>query len=262
MEVPRFIDISSWQPPPDQVVWKDYVAWAASFDGVSRVAIRAMEFLGQEDVSYRAYRDGYLAAGGDIIIHYGYAYPQRNNAAAEANFLRQVVGDLAKRPLDKLEVDLEEQAQNLSQWAFEWGTQCNQNYAGRKATLYASDSYIRAHLQDSRLPGVFDLTDAIWTFDPNNRPPCPPPWTSYLYLQYADNVTVPGIGAKVDADLYLGSETPAPPPPPVHLDPLPVVLGSDGDFRLVQETFGNDVRFVVVAKHSSEDKLRKAGYIS
>src|SRR6266487_1335167 len=102
------------------------------------------------------------------------------------------------------------------EWAYQWGLRAMVLYS-RTPNLYASDSYVRARLQDSRLANLFSLTDAKWDFTPNERPPCPPPWKEYLAVQYTDRATVPGIGGRVDADIFLGREaTPAIPTQPAE----------------------------------------------
>lgn len=257
MTSPQFVDISSWQPA--SIDWPAYVAWAKSFDGTSRVSLRAVEFLGKEDTHYQAYRDGFLAAGGDIVIHYGFVYPDRNNATAEATYLAKVVGDLSKRPNDVLMLDLERNATTGGdvEWAFEWGTTAHASYAHNEITLYASDSYIRANLPDTRLPGLFSLSLAFWQFNPNEQPPCPPPWKEYRYLQWTDKETVPGIAGTVDGDKFMGVEGPVVVPPPV-VPPRTVRIGGGEDFKLI--LIGD--RWTVVAKHSSEAGLKKDGYIS
>ena len=203
----RFVDMSSWQPPPDKINWPDYIAWSRQDDGIARVSLRAVEYLGKPDVSYQAYMHGFLASGGDIVIHYGYVYPQRNGAFSEADYLAKVVGSLDARPNDELMCDLEAPG-GTAQWAYAWLARQSQNYGGRVPTLYASDAYIREHLQG--VPGLaqFDLTLADWQFTPSERPPAPPPWKAYKFLQYTDRGTVPGIPASVDVDLFLGKEVP------------------------------------------------------
>jgi GH25 family lysozyme M1 (1,4-beta-N-acetylmuramidase) len=202
MNVPQYVDISGWQPA--NIDWNAYRAWSASFDGISRVAIKSSEGTGFTDPHFRTYRTGALSAGVDVIIYYHYAKPSLNSPQAEADWQHQVVGSI--RPQDVLMLDYEENVpQATAQWAFEWLARQEQNY-GRLPTIYASDDYIRHRLQDSRL-ARFPLTLANWQFTPNERPACPPPWSKYTYLQYTDRATnIPGIAGAVDANIYLGME--------------------------------------------------------
>ena len=200
MSTAQFVDISAWQP--ETIDWGAYRTWAKSFDGVSRVAIRSSYGYGYTDTHYTAYRAGALEAGIDVIIYYHYAYPQYNSPAAEAQWQRSVVGLI--RPQDSILLDLEEQAPNVNNWAYEWLTRCEASY-GKILALYANDSYIRAYLQDTRLVR-FPLFLANWQFSPTERPACPPPWTTYAYLQYTDRASIPGMPGPVDASLYFGLE--------------------------------------------------------
>ncbi len=198
--VPQFVDISAWQP--EQIDWKTYRAWAAQWDGIARVSLRSSYGVGYTDQHYSRYLASARAAGVDVIIHYHYAYPSYNSAVAEADWQMQVIGLI--HPQDWLMLDYEENVpQATAQWAYEWLLRQEQNYGGKLPTLYASDSYIRSRLQDSRL-AHYPLTLANWKYDPNARPPCPPPWKSYVFLQFTDKATVPGIAGTVDANIYLG----------------------------------------------------------
>jgi len=198
---PQFVDISVFQPP--DIDWKAYRAWAAQWDGIARVSLRSSYGTGFTDKHFAAYRAGAINAGVDVLIFYHYAYPQFNTASAEADYQRQVVGTI--RPADTLMLDYEERVpQATAEWAYQWLNRQEHNYPGKKPTIYASDSYVRQRLQDSRLPS-YPLTLANWQFTPTERPACPPPWSTYTYLQYTDRQTgIPGIGGAVDADIYLG----------------------------------------------------------
>ncbi len=204
MAAPLFADISSWQPA--NIDWPAYVKWAASFNGKSYVSLRSSQGVGLSDRNYKGYVSGFLGSHGNVMFHYHYAYPEKNGAVNEANYQFSIIGDLRNRTEDQIMLDLEEQVpQANAQWTYEWGVRARGLY-NRKPNLYASDAYIRARLQDSRLPEIFTLTLAKWDFTPNERPPCPPPWKEYLAVQYTDRATVPGIGGRVDADIFLGRE--------------------------------------------------------
>ncbi|HEY1353205.1 MAG TPA: glycoside hydrolase family 25 protein [Ktedonobacteraceae bacterium] len=200
---PQFVDISVFQPLT--IDWQAYRAWAAQWDGIARVSLRSSYGTGFIDQHFAAYREGAIKAGVNVIIFYHYAYPQFNSAAAEADYQHQVVGEI--RPDDLLMLDYEENVPEASaDWAYQWLARQEQNYGGRKPTLYANDDYIRRRLQDSRL-ARYPLTLANWQFTPTARPACPPPWSMYTYLQYTNKATnIPGIGGMVDADIYLGHD--------------------------------------------------------
>lgn len=204
MSTPQFVDISQFNP--EQIDWQAYKAWSAQGDGISRVAMRSSYGVGYTDQHFSAYRAGALAAGIDSILYYHYSYPQYNSAAAEANWQHQVVGDV--RPQDLFVLDFEENvSQATADWAYQWLAQQEANYSGKLPALYASDAYIRARLQDSRL-ARYGLWLADWQYSPDERPACPSPWSMYAFVQYSDRQTnIPGIAGQIDADIFLGGNT-------------------------------------------------------
>lgn len=203
--VPNFADISEWQPA--NIDWQAYKAWSSQWDGISRVAIRSSYGVGYKDQHFDAYRAGALAADIDVILMYHYAYPSVNGPQNEANSQHAIVGDI--RTSDLLFLDLEENVpQATSEWAYEWLAQQEANYGGKIPGIYASEAYILERLQDVRL-GKYALWEAKWQFTPDERPPCPYPWTSYEFVQYTDSAAnIPGIAGNVDCNIFLGGSTP------------------------------------------------------
>lgn len=222
---PLFVDISAFQSLT--IDWAAYKVWSASVDGISRVSMRSSYGTGFVDQHFQEYRAGALAAGIDILILYHYGYPSLNNPASEADWQHQVVGTI--RPQDVLMLDFEEGVpQATAQWAYEWLARQEQNYGGKLPTIYASSNYVQNRLQDSRL-AKYPLTLADWTYDPNARPACPPPWSQYTYLQYTDKATnIPGIPGSVDANIYLGGT----PVMPLVLSPTGCVIDLVKSFQL------------------------------
>lgn len=191
-----YVDISAWQPA--SIDWQAYKQWS------SIVALRSSYGVGFEDAHYRAYRSGAEAAG-LRIIHYHYAYPGINSAVDEANWQHKVVGPIGAN--DLLMLDYEEgNARANAAWAFAWLAQQEANY-GKLPLIYASDGYVRSRLQDARL-ARYPLVLADWQYTPSERPACPPPWASYIAVQYTDKQTnVPGIAGAIDANVWLGPDT-------------------------------------------------------
>lgn len=198
---PQFCDISEFQGNVDFVAYRK---WAASFDGIARIAIKATEGTGFIDPSFTANRAKALSAGIDCIYYYHYGRPDLNSAVNEAKFMHSVVG--AVRAQDLLVLDFEENVpQATAEWAYEWLSQQEANY-GKLPGIYASSSYIQQRLQDQRL-SKYPLWLASWQFSPDARPPVPPPWSSYEFVQYTDNgVNIPGIAGTVDVNIFLGKE--------------------------------------------------------
>lgn len=201
MTIPQFCDVSQWQGAID---WQAYKIWSAQGDGISRVAMRSSYGTGFADSNFAENRAGALAAGIDCIYYYHFSYPSVNGAVQEANWQRQVVGDV--RPQDMLMLDFEENSpQATSAWAYSWLATQEANY-GKLPGLYASSAYIAERLQDPRL-ARYPLWVANWQYTPDERPPCPPPWTSYQFVQFTDKATsIPGISGNVDCNIFLGQE--------------------------------------------------------
>ncbi|MGH2478163.1 MAG: glycoside hydrolase family 25 protein [Ktedonobacteraceae bacterium] len=191
MAAQRYVDISVFQ---GAVNWPLYRTWS------NLAAMKATEGTSFTDPRYFTNKVGAEAAG-VRMIPYHYARPDLNSPQAEAAWFFQVARNT---PDLFLMLDDEQQtAASTAAWAYEWLSRCEQLF-GQTPAVYASDSYIRAHLQDRSLVH-FPLILANWTFDSAARPSCPPPWTSYIAVQYTDRATnIPGIAGPVDADIFLG----------------------------------------------------------
>lgn len=204
MAIPQFADISAFQP--ENIDWKTYRAWAASFDSVARISMKSTEGVGFTDPHFHEYRDGALAANVDRCIYYHFARPDLGNSPeAEADYMHSIVGSV--RDGDILMLDYEvTKPQATADWAYRWLARQEANYGGKLPTIYASSYYVQEHLQDARL-SRYPLTLANWTYNPTARPACPNPWKAYTYLQFTDkDRTIPGIPGTVDANVFLGSE--------------------------------------------------------
>src|SRR5215469_12829866 len=194
--VPQFCDVSSFQGDIDFVAYRK---WAASFDGIARIAIKATEGIGFVDPDFSSYRAEALNAGIDEIYFYSFGRPDLgNDPVAEAKFMHSVVGDI--RASDAIYLDYEvSSALATSTWAYLWLAQMQDSYDGKLPGIYASSAYIAQHLMDARL-AQYPLWLANWQFSPDERPPVPAPWTSYQFVQYSDRGSVPGIPSTVDVD--------------------------------------------------------------
>lgn len=201
MTTPLYVDVSAYQGKID---WPVYAQWARSFDGVARVAMKVTEGVGFIDPNYHTNRAGALAAGIDEIIFYHYGRPdQHSDPGLEVAWFRSILG--AIRPGDSLLLDYEaDTPAATADWAYGWLSFAEAAYT-REPSVYASEGYIAAHLQDARL-ARFPLTEALWKYSPSERPAAPAPWSKITYLQYTDRATVPGIAGPVDADIFLGAE--------------------------------------------------------
>lgn len=202
----QYIDISVFNAAPGAIDWPVYKAWSAQGDGRSRLAIKATEGVGFTDGHYAGYRADALANGIDELIYYHFPRPDLGNGAiAEANWCAQVLGSI--RPGDLVMLDVESPPTGAwntpTQWVLDWLVSMQQR--GYHPVVYASLSFAEEHLQDTRL-AAYPLVLADWTFNASSRPACPPPWSSYIALQYTDQDVVPGVPGEVDTNIFLGGE--------------------------------------------------------
>lgn len=205
MTAPQFVDMSGFQTT--NIDWATYRKWSAQVDGISRVAIKATEGVGFTDPHFQLYRQSAIDAGIDVLLLYHFGRPDLgNSASSEANFMRDVVGNV--RDSDILALDYEVSSPlATAAWAYEWLVQQEAN-VGKIPAIYASTSYIQEKLQLNAL-NHFTLWLANWQYTPNERPACPWPWSQYEYLQYTDRaINIPGIPGTVDANIFLGVNPP------------------------------------------------------
>jgi lysozyme len=203
--VSKFADISGFQSDVD---WQAYRKWAAQWDGISRVAIKATEGVGFKDPSFDSHRAGALAAGVDVLILYHYARPDLGNSPeAEANWFCSVVGKI--RENDRLALDIETNAAvNMADWCVRFLDHVRA-LDGRVPVVYSYYGFISSYLQDERLLAA-PLWLACWTYsvpDVDTLPKSPYPWSGYQWLQYSDRASIPGIAGPVDANVCIGGTT-------------------------------------------------------
>lgn len=192
----RYVDISAYQGAVD---WPVYRTWS------DLVAMKATEGTGFIDPRYRTNRAGAEDQGIESFF-YHFARPDLNRPQAEAAWFFNVVGGVKTSELLMLDAE-RSTPQPEASWSYAWLSEVEQLYQ-KTPTIYASEAFIRAHLQGEPRLARFPLILAKWTFDPNARPPAPAPWTTYLAIQWTDRASnIPGITGLVDADVFVGERT-------------------------------------------------------
>lgn len=205
-----FADISGFQP---SVNWQQYVAWARQGDGTGRVLMKATEGVGFKDVTFAGHWLGAVNVG--IAPHvYHYARPDLNKgatgASAEARWFASVVQGLIK-PESRLMLDLEQNEDRAWAKAFYHALMAALP-RNVKPVLYDSLSHFNQFFTaDVELAGMYDAAIAAWHPLTQGPPAAPKGWRM-LWWQYADNENVPGIGTRIDANVWLGG------PPVVEKD--------------------------------------------
>jgi GH25 family lysozyme M1 (1,4-beta-N-acetylmuramidase) len=192
----RIIDTSNYQHSPD---------WAAVLaSGVAGGICKATEGLSYRDPTFPA---SWAALGQRNAVRgaYHFGHPDQD-PVAQADFFLAYVTPLGLNRTDILVLDLETGTGNMD--AFTWNFLVHvQAKTGITPMFYSYGPFIRAHLTDRRL-----ATYPLWiaAYQPN-RPPCPPPWTSYALWQHTDSARVPGISGAVDESYLIQPVQPAQP---------------------------------------------------
>lgn len=196
-----YVDMSSFQST--NINWQQYKAWSEEGDRIARAAFKATEGVGFKDSKYVTFLTAAEQNGINQNFHYHFARPDLNsNPQTESQWYFQVASSMI-RSNDILMLDMETIANlNIADWSYNWLNDTEQLFS-RTPWIYASDNFVRTHLQDTRLIR-FPLILANWTFNPAARPPCPPPWKTYAAIQYSDRAVVPGIPTPVDANVFIG----------------------------------------------------------
>jgi GH25 family lysozyme M1 (1,4-beta-N-acetylmuramidase) len=151
-------------------------------------------------------------AAGVLIGAYHYAYPQYNSATDEANFFLSVASNYITSGYLRPALDLEEPASgstDYSAWADTW-IQTVKSQTGVEPIIYTTPSYASAHLNSSLTNYGFWIANWLGNI---NSAPTTLPWSTWNFWQYNgdnpkvanDEAIVPGIAAKVDADVFNGT---------------------------------------------------------
>lgn len=196
------IDLSNNNPEPVDL-------GAARKGGIQLLVHKASEGTAFVDPLY-APRMARAHQTGLFRMSYHFARPE-NDPAAEGRFAATAAhGHYGPYSTGVLDVEVGDG--DLSPWALKW-LAAFYGSTGRKPWLYASDSFVRAHLTDPALAD-YPLWLASWVpWDPRasvadlveQAPLCPPPWTRYSMWQHADDASVPGVPGPVDRSLFMGT---------------------------------------------------------
>lgn len=193
----RAADLSDWNAPAEQINWPIYRAWSAESGSESCLIFKATEGNGVSMKNWRGYVDACNANHITHAVHYHFARPDLGNTAAgEADYFLSVVRG-AVEPGSLCMLDLEHPASEA--WIQEW---CSivENVIGTPPAIYTYLSFAQEHLSSFSALARYPLGLA----DYSAQPPCPAPWSKYLWWQFTDKLTVPGIPGTVDANQFYG----------------------------------------------------------
>lgn len=194
----RAADLSDWNAPADQINWPVYRAWSSESGAESCLIFKATEGDGVTMKNWRGYVDACNANHITHAIHYHFARPDLGNTGAgEADYFLSVVKG-ALEPGSLCMLDLEHPASEA--WLLEW-LQTVEQATGTIPTIYTYRSFAQEYLSGFTALARYPLGLA----DYGAQPPCPAPWKSYLWWQFTDKLTVPGIPGTVDANQFYGT---------------------------------------------------------
>lgn len=189
-----FADISEFQPE-GQINWSAYVA-----AGRSRVSLRRSQGIGVPDAAFVDHYANSYAAGVRRFVFYHFAYPWLHpgtaGAQAEAAYFVSMLPN-ALGPEDILMGDFEAFQGNSGPAS--WYADFQDHVAlltglpPARIWTYSYLNYIQNNLQDTRLAN-YPLVFSYPTMNPDFRPACPGPWSSYAAIQYTtSSQSVPGM---------------------------------------------------------------------
>lgn len=203
------IDVSDYQ---GQIDWP-----TVEKAGIAFAVAHFTEGTDYTDPTFPANWAGMKAAG-LVRGAYHYAYPQRNQAEAEADWFATNIGPLLE-PGDFVALDLEEGTGDLSGWALPF-LQRVESRLGFKPMLYSGPYFLAAHnCTNNATIGQYGLWLADWGVQ---APDMPAGWSVWAIWQSSAQGRVAGIQGAVDLDVFNGTVDqlklyglPAKPAPPV-----------------------------------------------
>jgi len=197
--IPRGIDVASWQGQPD---WRQVAA-----SGVQFAITKATEGVGYLNPTFaRNWLE--IRSAGIKRGAYHFAELGANTPEAEADyFLANVsrVGGLAAG--DMLALDLEDKdgslkrANDVGGWALAW-LRYVERQTGVVPLLYTGAHVVSEHGLTDPAFARYPLWLAAYRETP---PPVPPPWARIALWQHTDKGSVPGIVGNVDLNRFLGT---------------------------------------------------------
>ena len=190
-------------PGADVSVYQGSINWAQASGSLKWAYAKATEGSGYDDPTFKANwaamkREG-MARGA-----YHFFHPSVNGKAQADHYLAQVgamgAGDLP--PMLDWEV-----TDGVGRATGEANAQAfiDEIHArtGRATVIYTSPGLWPS--MSSRSFGSNPLWVADWTYDPSGCPVLPSGWSNWMYWQYTDKGSVPGIGGAVDRDVFNGN---------------------------------------------------------
>jgi lysozyme len=174
--------------------------------GISFAFARASDGSDTDDTFQTNITHG--TAAGVTMGAYHFASPGNGNATTQADYFLSVaspyIGKGFLPPVLDLEITNGLTESELNNWALEWLIEV-QRQTGIKPIIYASMNFANTALSGANSPASFyGLWVAHWDV---SNPGNVSPWTSWLFWQYSDTGSIPGISDAVDLDVFEGDST-------------------------------------------------------
>ncbi len=186
------IDISEYQPNVDFNVLKSQIDF---------VIIRASYGNGYVDKSFATHKLGARSVNLPCGF-YHYAYPQYNDAEAEADWFLQTVGTPETGEI--LCLDFEENwSGDIPGWCAKFLDRLSLNLGGYKGLIYLNQNLIQHNDWSRVVNSGYGLWVASYDSDPNSVH-FNTPWPSVFIKQYSDAGIVSGVSNKVDVNTFFG----------------------------------------------------------
>jgi lysozyme len=192
-QLPRGIDVSSWQGNPD---WAKVAA-----SGIRFAFTKVTEDTGYVNPTF-AHNWAGIRAAGLVRGAYHFARPGTQDADDEARYFLDLVltqGELETG--DMLALDIESGSGDLGPWALEW-CRTVEARVGFKPLIYTGRWFTESH----------DMADdvelaqyGLWLAAYQQQMPAPPaPWDVVAFWQHSSTGRVPGIVGDVDLNVFNG----------------------------------------------------------
>lgn len=199
-DTPVGVDVASYQHPNGQPIDWSQVASA----GQRFVFAKATEGVSYTNPYFASDRSQALASGLGVGA-YDFANPA-DDPAAEARYFLSVTGTAAQRGTLPPVLDLEQTAgrtpAQVTSWALTWLSTV-QAATGRTPIVYSYPYFLRYSITPDTRLAQYPLW--IASYSGTSSPPVPAPWTTWLFWQYTDQGSVPGIAGSVDQSRYNGT---------------------------------------------------------
>ena len=203
--IPSVTSNNSYVKGIDVSHWQGNIDWKKVYEAGYRFAfVKATEGVSFKDPNFERNIEEARKVG-IIVGAYHFAHPEKDSPVEEAKFFVSVAGKYIRsgylRPALDLERGCNLGSKKLSEWVQKW-IETVKVETGVEPIIYVNSYYTNNCLDKS--VDKYGLWIAHWTYSPSVLPNTGI-WSNWLFWQYSDNGSIPGIEGRVDLDLFNGS---------------------------------------------------------